>query len=82
MKVIFTGGGTAGHINPALAVAKYISEQEICEISFCGGKGNLEETLIPRYGYEIDTFQIKGLSRGKSFSSILNNISARYGISF
>ena len=76
MKVIFTGGGTAGHINPALAVAKYISEQEDCEISFCGGKGNLEETLVPHYGYEIDTFPIKGLSRGKSFAAIFQNISA------
>lgn len=76
MKVIFTGGGTAGHINPALAVAKYISEQEDCEISFCGGKGNLEETLVPHYGYEIDTFPIKGLSRGKSFAAIFQNITA------
>ena len=76
MRVIFTGGGTAGHINPALAVAKYISEQEECEISFCGGKGNLEETLIPHYGYEIDTFSIRGLSRGKSLSAIFNNAAA------
>jgi len=76
LKVIFAGGGTAGHINPAIAVAQYISQQEDCTISFCGGTGNLEETLVPRFGYEIDTFPLKGLSRGKSLSAIFHNLSA------
>ena len=75
MNVIFAGGGTAGHINPAIAVAQYISQQEDCTISFAGGKGNLEETLVPRFGYEIDTFPLKGLSRGKSLSAIFKNLS-------
>lgn len=76
MNVIFAGGGTAGHINPALAVAQYLETQENCNISFSGGKGNLEETLVPRFGYEIDTFPLKGLSRGKSLSAIFKNLSA------
>lgn len=76
MKVIFAGGGTAGHINPAIAVAQYISQQEDCTISFSGGTGNLEETLVPRFGYEIDTFPLRGLSRGKSLSAIFQNVSA------
>ena len=78
MRVIFAGGGTAGHINPAIAIADYISKKESCLISFCGGKGNIEETLVPKLGYPIDVFPLKGLSRGKDPASLIHNIKAVY----
>ncbi len=76
MNIIFAGGGTAGHINPAVAIADYVSGKEECTVSFSGGKGNLEETLVPKLGYEIDVFPLKGLSRGKSPSAVLQNVKA------
>ena len=46
MKILFTGGGTAGHINPALAVAGYVRDHEPdAEILFVGSQGGMEERL-------------------------------------
>ena len=47
MKIIFVGGGTAGHINPALALACYVKEKEPnSEILYVGAKGGMEEKLV------------------------------------
>lgn len=52
--VIFTGGGTSGHINPALAIAKELKEQRPdIEIVFTGTKRGLEADIVPREGYEF-----------------------------
>ena len=49
MKILFAGGGTAGHINPALAVADYIkSRHPDAEISYIGTAEKLEATLVPQ----------------------------------
>ena len=54
MKIIFAGGGTAGHVNPGLAAAAYIREKEPqSRIYFAGGRGGIEEKLVSREGYEI-----------------------------
>ena len=48
MKVLFAGGGTAGHINPALAIAGYIREKEPnAKLLYIGNKGGMEERLAP-----------------------------------
>ena len=56
MKVLFAGGGTAGHINPALAIAGYLREkQPNAEILFIGNRGGMEEKLVPKAGFEMKT---------------------------
>ena len=64
MKVILTGGGTAGHINPAIAIANYIKEKEPdSEFLFIGTEKGLEKTLVPRCGYNIKFVEVMGLKR-------------------
>ena len=75
MNVIFTCGGTGGHINPAIAVANIIKERHPdCNILFIGGTGRMEEQLVPQAGYPLKCLQISGIIRGKSFSAIKKNI--------
>jgi len=77
MNVIFTCGGTAGHINPAIAVANILKERyPDCRIRFIGAKGHMEEKLVPQAGYELITLSGAGLRRGKSFSAIKKNVKA------
>ena len=53
MKFIFTCGGTAGHINPALAIAGRLRElMPDCEVLFIGADGKMEMELVPREGYD------------------------------
>ena len=74
MRAILCGGGTGGHINPAIAIAKKIcKEQPDSEILFCGGLGGLEEKLVPREGYRLETFDIKGFRRKLDPKSIIYN---------
>ena len=75
MNVIFTCGGTGGHINPAIAVANILKERcPDCNILFIGGKGNMEEKLVPQAGYELITLPSHGMARGKSFAALKHNI--------
>ena len=74
MKFIFTCGGTAGHINPALAVAQYLKDNiPSSEFLFIGAKGNMEMDLIPREGYEIKGLTITNISRELSLRGFAHN---------
>lgn len=75
MNIIFTCGGTAGHINPAIALAG-LFQREVpdCNILFIGGKGGMEETLVPREGFEIRCARVSNIWRGFSLKCILHNI--------
>ncbi len=74
MNVIFTCGGTGGHINPAIAVANTLKQRHPnCNILFIGAKGHMEEQLVPKAGYELKCLEIAGLSRGKSFQAFIKN---------
>ena len=75
MKFLFTCGGTAGHINPALAVAGAIKEaRPDSEFLFVGAEGRMETDLVPRAGYEIRTVRITNIHRGFSAEDIKHNL--------
>lgn len=77
MNVIFTCGGTAGHINPAIAVANILKERHPdCNILFIGASGHMEEKLVPQAGYELACLPGSGLSRSLSFSGLKKNAKA------
>ena len=74
MNVIFTCGGTAGHINPAIAVANAWKERHPdSNILFIGGQGGLEEKLVPQAGYELKILPGGGAARGKSLRALKHN---------
>ena len=77
MRILFTCGGTAGHINPALGVAGRIRELvPDAEILFVGAKDHMETELVPREGYEIKTVTISGFQRSMKPAKIAENIRA------
>lgn len=77
MHILFAGGGTAGHINPALAIAGYIREKHPdAHISYIGTPDKLEAKLVPEKGYNFRTISVAGFQRKLSIENIGKNISA------
>ncbi len=75
MNIIFTCGGTGGHINPAIAVANEMRDRHPgCNILFIGAKGHMEEKLVPKAGYALTCLEIAGMSRGKSLTAVKKNV--------
>ena len=75
MNVIFTCGGTGGHINPAIAVANILRERHPdCNILFIGAAGHMEEQLVPKAGFELVCLNMAGMIRGKSLRAITKNV--------
>lgn len=75
MKILLAGGGTAGHINPALAIAGYIREKRPdTEFLFIGNKGGMEQRLVPQAGFEIKSIVISGFKRSFSPKNMLENV--------
>ncbi len=76
MRFVLTCGGTAGHINPALAVAGRLHELlPDSRFLFLGAAGKMEMDLVPRAGYEIRPLKITNIARGRSLSSMVHNLS-------
>lgn len=74
-RYIISGGGTGGHIFPALAIANKIkSEDPEAEILFIGAENKMEMKRVPEAGYNIEGLKIYGISRDKSMSAILCNL--------
>ena len=77
MHILFAGGGTAGHINPALAVAGYIVKKHPdAKISYIGKKGGMEERLVNNQGYDFYGIDVAGFQRKLTPKNIIRNISA------
>ncbi len=71
MKVVLAGGGTAGHINPAIAIANCIKENDPnAQILYVGAKGGMEERLVPKNGLDFKGITISGFQRKLNLSGI------------
>lgn len=71
MKVIIAGGGTAGHINPGLAIAKKIVEKnKDAKIIFIGTERGMETKLVPREGFELQLIRVRGFRRKLSVDTL------------
>lgn len=81
MKAIISGGGSGGHIFPAIAIANAIKERHSdAEILFVGAQGRMEMDKVPAAGYEIKGLPIDGLHRQLSFENIVRNIQLPYKV--
>ncbi|KGN81692.1 UDP-N-acetylglucosamine--N-acetylmuramyl-(pentapeptide) pyrophosphoryl-undecaprenol N-acetylglucosamine transferase [Porphyromonas cangingivalis] len=70
-KYIISGGGTGGHIFPALSIANEIRRRDPqAKFLFVGAKGRMEEEKVPAAGYEILTLPVKGLDRKRLHKNI------------
>lgn len=79
MKILLAGGGTAGHINPAIAIAQTIKQHNPeAQILFIGNKGGLEETLVPAQGFDIKTISVQGFRRSLKPQAIIENIGTAF----
>lgn len=81
MKVIISGGGTGGHIYPALAIADTIkSKNPDAEILFIGTKDGLESDIIPKYGYPIEFITVGYLKRKFSYHNVKSGVKLLKGL--
>ena len=81
MKVLFTCGGTAGHINPAVALAGMFRQRQNAEVLFVGADGGMETTLVPREGYPVKTVTITSFYRSLSGAAIKHNLTTLKNLS-
>ena len=80
MKVIIAAAGTAGHINPGIAIANKIKEMEPkSEIIFIGTDRGLENDLVPRAGYELKTIDAYGLNKKISIENLKKIVKSQKG---
>lgn len=75
-KIIIAGGGSGGHLFPALSIADALVEQDFAkeDITFFGSKYSLEKDIVPKCGYKIELFSGRGINNLKSPSYFIPNI--------
>jgi len=71
LKVVLSGGGTGGHIFPAIAIAEEIKKRfPDTEFLFIGANGKMEMEKVPQAGYKIEGIDIAGIDRGNILSNL------------
>ena len=80
-RVIFTCGGTAGHVNPAIALAQLMQEKDpATEVLFVGAERGLEKDLVPKAGYAFRTVHISSFHRSFKPKEIRHNLISVYNL--
>ena len=75
MNILFTCGGTAGHVNPAVALARIFQDKHPgCRVLFVGADGGMETRLVPKEGYPIRTVTITNFHRSLAPADIVHNL--------
>ena len=70
MKVVIGGGGTAGHVFPALAVARTLAERHGADVRFVGTARGLEAALVPAAGFEFTAVEARPFVRKLSLAAL------------
>ena len=71
MNIVFAGGGTAGHINPAISIAQtFRMRMPDCNILFIGNADSLEDKLVKKAGFDIKHIKVQGIRRSLSIDNI------------
>ncbi len=79
MNILFAAGGTAGHINPAIAIADYFRDNlKDANICFAGTPKGMESTLVPKAGYDFVSMRVRGFQRKPSLKNFFRNVDALY----
>ena len=71
LRVLVTGGGTGGHIYPAVAIARELQRRGAGALLFVGARGGMEERLVPEAGFELVTLPTSGLVRKRPHEAAL-----------
>ena len=75
MNILFTCGGTAGHISPAVALARvFQNHHSDCNVLFVGADGGMETRLVPKEGYECRTVTVRHLNHRKTLAAMKENL--------
>lgn len=74
LKVLVSGGGTGGHIFPAIAIVEALKKQKDLDVLFVGAEGRMEMEKVPACGYEIVGLPIAGFQRSFTISNIIKNL--------
>ncbi len=70
MRIVVSGGGTGGHIYPALAMIREIERRMACEVLYIGTENGLEADIVRRAGIPFESIEISGLRRSLSFENV------------
>ena len=71
IRVILSGGGTGGHIYPAVSIANEIKERYDAEVLFVGAKDRMEMQKVPQAGYKIKGLWISGIQRELTLKNLM-----------
>ncbi len=83
MKILLVAGGTAGHVNPALAIAQGLKQRyENAEIHFAGRQQGMEYRLVQKAGYPFHHIEVQGIQRSIKPKALIRNIKAAWKLAF